>query len=426
MAFELTREAFILKAGYTEEEWTKSSLDWEQLLSIAKHHDAAQQTLTLHAGAIANRIQAFNKVHSVRWRVKDTYGLLKKILRKNLEPDVKKKWKEITVENYRSAVSDLIGVRALHLLIEDCIEVDEQIREVWNAHDITIFKRDGDSSLSEIIERGAIEEPHNYGYRSIHYGIKYQPEKEPILVEIQVRTIFQEGWSEIDHKVKYPDFSENEYLTSFLRVFNGLAGTADEMGSFVIKLDNLIKTQSAAAIQNEVALAARDAEVEKLQKEIDKLRKNDKIPKTSIQSMQKSVDTIKEKNNSINIASWINSFGLDHNKSLSDYLNRNKKDINTPLEVYEYTVRELAKNLKNTNTESLKSLNETQLTPLNISNFLTSQAAISPQNSELTQRIKDLKPVASSEIAPKKAAGENSDKSQPSPTSKTDNRNEQP
>lgn len=358
MAFALTREEFILKAGYTEEDWAKSALNWNDLLLIAKHHDAALHTLTLHAGAIANRIQAFSKVHSVRWRVKDTYGLLKKILRKNLELEVKKKWKSISVENYRSAVSDLIGVRALHLLIEDCIEVDEQIREVWDAHDITIFKRDGDSSLSEIIERGAVEEPHNSGYRSIHYGIKYQPEKEPIFVEIQVRTIFQEGWSEIDHKVKYPDFSDNEYLTSFLSVFNGLAGTADEMGSFVIKLDNLIKTQGAVAIQNEITLAARDAEVEKLQKEIDKLKENDKIPKTSIRSMQNSVDKIKENNNSININSWIAKIGLDQNKSLLDNLIPSKPGVRRPFSAQENSIRELGKVINSMHSETLEALNK--------------------------------------------------------------------
>lgn len=317
MAFDLTREEFIAKAGYTEEDWERSSLDWSQLSSIAKHHDAAQHTLTLHAGAIANRIQAFNKVHSVRWRVKNTYGLLKKILRKNLEPNIKEKWRTIRLENYRSVVSDLIGVRALHLLKEECIDVDEQIREVWNAHDITIFMREGDTPLSEVIERGAVEEPHNSGYRSIHYGISYQPEKEPVLVEIQVRTIFQEGWSEIDHKVKYPDFSNNESLISFLRVFNGLAGTADEMGSFVIKLDTLIKTQSALAISNEMALAARNSEVEVLQQEIDKLRRNRKTPKNSINSLQTSVDKIKERNSSINANALIHqSLGFDPQKVL--------------------------------------------------------------------------------------------------------------
>ncbi|WP_324830490.1 RelA/SpoT domain-containing protein [Pseudomonas saxonica] len=288
-------------------ETAQSSIDWEQFLAIANQHEKMRSTLALYGGAIANRIQAFDGVHSVRWRIKDTFALLKKILRKNLEAKPKAKWQTITPENYRSVFSDLIGVRALHLLKEECIEVDKQIRDTWHVDDITIFKRHGDLEISEIIERGAAEEIHNAGYRSIHYGIAYKPEKEPILVEIQVRTIFQEGWSEIDHRVKYPDFSNNEILKYFLNVFNGLSGTADEMGSFVILLDNLIKQQSASLIESELAVSARDAEVEKLQEEINKLRFDGRAPDDSIDSLQTSVNKIKDRNTSFKNSTWINS-----------------------------------------------------------------------------------------------------------------------
>ncbi|WP_170948741.1 RelA/SpoT domain-containing protein [Pseudomonas sp. Irchel 3A7] len=310
MTFDLTREEFLAKSGYTEDDWEKSCLDWDQLVSIANHHDASMQTLALYGGAIANRIQAFNSVHSVRWRVKDTYGLVKKILRKNLESPRKEKWEKINVENYRAVVSDLIGVRALHLLKEECVAVDSQIRDTWNVQDTTIFKREGDAKLSQIIERGAIEDNHNAGYRSIHYGITYHPEKEPILVEVQTRTIFQEAWSEIDHKVRYPDFSENELLKYFLITFNGLSATADDMASFVIMLDSLIKTQSASILEGENALAARDVEVAKLQEEIDKLRVDGKTPASSVESLQHSVDRIKD-NTALKNDLVSRSLGLD-------------------------------------------------------------------------------------------------------------------
>lgn len=296
MSFTLTLEEFLTKAGYTAKDWEKSTLDWSQLETIAKHHDNALKTLSLHGGSIANRLQEFNGVHSVRWRVKDTFGLLKKILRKNLESLPKEKWVGITSKNYRSVVSDLIGVRALHLLKEDCFAIDEQIRETWNITDTSIFKRNGDRELTEIIERGAKEDIHDAGYRSIHYDFSYGAEKEPILVEVQVRTIFQEGWSEIDHKVKYPDFSENSLLIHYLDLFNGLSGTADDMGSFVIQLDQLIKTTDTAILEGEAALAARDSDIEALQQEINKLKSEGSASKTTIDSLQTSVDNIKEKN----------------------------------------------------------------------------------------------------------------------------------
>lgn len=298
MSFKMNLEEFLIEAGYTENEWAQSALDWDELLAIATSHEAARKSLVLHGSAIANRIQEFEGVHSVRWRVKDTFGLLKKILRKNLDPKSKPEWRTISVSNYRSVVSDLVGVRALHLLKNDCIRIDQQIREIWNVYDVTIFKRLGDTQLTEIIELGAKEQLHDDGYRSIHYSHDYKAEKDPILIELQVRTLFQEGWSEIDHKVKYPDFSDNETLKYFLGVFNGLAGTADDMGSFVIQLNSLIETTTSAMTESAEALAAKDSDIEKLQSEIDKLRTEGQAPASTIDSLQSSVDNIKEKNKS--------------------------------------------------------------------------------------------------------------------------------
>lgn len=296
MPFEMTREDFLLKAGLTEQDWQKSCLKWEELFSIANHHEMALGALALHGGKFANRIQAFTGVHSVRWRVKDTFGLLKKIVRKNLEKKTHEKWKTISLKNYRSVVSDLIGVRALHLLREDCIIIDEQLRATYEVYDVTVFKRSGDPELSEITQRGAVEKLHDVGYRSIHYGFDYTGEKEPVTVEFQVRTVFQEGWSEIDHKVRYPDFSKNELLKYYIGLFNGLAGTADDMGSFVLKLHELISTTAAAMLKSEISLATKDSAIEKLEQEINKLKSEGTIPQTAIDSLQNSVNEIKEEN----------------------------------------------------------------------------------------------------------------------------------
>ncbi|WP_440780014.1 hypothetical protein ACTACN_02230 [Pseudomonas syringae] len=289
-------KSFLEKSGYSEKDWDTSGLDWENVKAIAVHHTNSLKALNTHSGYIANRLQGFEGVHSVRWRVKDTFSLMKKILRKNLESAPKEKWQTISVDNYTAVVSDLIGIRALHLLKEDCVIIDEQIREIWNLTSTTIFKRSGDRELHDIIERGALETVHEAGYRSIHYDMHYGAEKKPILVEIQVRTIFQEGWSEIDHKVKYPDFSNNTLLIIYLDLFNALSGTVDDMGSFVMKLDDLIKTTATEIVNSEAALASRDSDIENLQKEIHNLKSKGKAPKSTIDSLQSSVDNIKRTN----------------------------------------------------------------------------------------------------------------------------------
>jgi len=77
-----------------------------------------------------------------------------------------------------------------------------------------------DGSEIEIISDGI--------YRSLHYIIKYKG----YYVEIQGRTLFEEGWSEIDHDIVYPYNTDDVMLKDFSTLLNRLSGMADEMSSY--------------------------------------------------------------------------------------------------------------------------------------------------------------------------------------------------
>ena len=51
-------------------------------------------------------------------------------------------------------------------------------------------------------------------------------------MEIQGRTLFEEGWSEIDHDIVYPYFKDDMMLKDFSTLLNRLSGMADEMSSY--------------------------------------------------------------------------------------------------------------------------------------------------------------------------------------------------
>lgn len=303
MNFSMSLDDFLREAGSNLEEWDRTSLSWEQLTEIARHHEKSKKSLSVNAASIANRLQGFEGVHSVRWRVKDTLGMLKKILRKNLEESPKDKWKEINPSNYRAAFSDLIGIRALHLLKEDSAEIDKQIRETWKIVDTSIFLREGDSYPTDLLIHEPTVSNHIAGYRSIHYAFEFTAEIEHVFIEIQTRTLFQEGWSEIDHRIKYPDISDNQLLDYCLDVFNGLSGTADDMASFVIELDKIIKTNDNLLSKKESAISDRDINIEKMQNEINKLKKEGLASKNTIESLQNSIDNIKTASTNLDTAS---------------------------------------------------------------------------------------------------------------------------
>lgn len=67
----------------------------------------------------------------------------------------------------------------------------------------------------------------------MHYLIRIPYLSKYYIAEIQVRTIFEEGWSEINHLHNYPCRAEEPMLGESLSILNSLAGNADEMASFI-------------------------------------------------------------------------------------------------------------------------------------------------------------------------------------------------
>ncbi|PSV43030.1 RelA/SpoT domain-containing protein [Photobacterium sp. GB-36] len=236
---DLTEASFLSANRISQQEWQASSVDWPTLHQIGLNHEANIEQLKETAEMYARIIQRCQYVHSVRWRVKDPQHLMEKIVRKTQAntPTFKQKYVGINPTNYDRIVTDLIGVRALHLFKEDCLPVHDYLCQEWkNAEPPIYYVRNGDDKVFTELPSDVEVKIHPAGYRSLHYVFGSQPLNHTVFTEVQVRTIFEEGWTEIDHKIRYPNFSHNEQVCEFLLMFNRLAGSADEMGSFVKQL----------------------------------------------------------------------------------------------------------------------------------------------------------------------------------------------
>ena len=116
------------------------------------------------------------------------------------------KYLEIAPENYFEIVTDLVGVRALHLFKDECFAIGDAISKTWTVSETPVaYVRQGDpQALTEKFRsNGWTVKEHPAGYRSVHYVVSTKPLQRTIFAEMQVRTIFEEGWSEIDHRVRY-------------------------------------------------------------------------------------------------------------------------------------------------------------------------------------------------------------------------------
>jgi len=253
MIKDLSLEEFRESNNIKSETWEKSNISWETLVEIGVDHEDSLQDLIASAEFMAKVIQGIDLVHSVRWRVKDTQYLLEKIVRKKAESN--SKYQEISKDNYFHIITDLIGVRALHLFKNDCFKINEKLRPKWKiAENPLAYMRNGDQDdLRKKFKHLEFEiKDHPDGYRSIHYVFELSTFARKQYAEVQVRTIFEEGWSEIDHHIRYPNFLDDELVSHFLNIFNRWAGSADEMGSFV---QGLNESQYNLRVQLEEALS---------------------------------------------------------------------------------------------------------------------------------------------------------------------------
>lgn len=234
----MIKEEFLEKYHFTENDLIINSLDWDTLSSIYRDFRQYKNLYDTQADFIASTLRSHNKIHFVKSRVKDPEHLIEKIIRKT--PDRKKKYGDrfqFNVENYKDEITDLIGVRAIHIFKEEWEDIHKFIVSTWKVNEITANVRDGDD-IKKFEELNIQINSRKSGYRSVHYLIESFPTSEKVVAEIQVRTIFEEGYGEIDHQLRYYHHDDiPEILASNLLLLNRIIGSADEMASMINILD---------------------------------------------------------------------------------------------------------------------------------------------------------------------------------------------
>ncbi|CAG9705918.1 GTP pyrophosphokinase [Clostridium neonatale] len=104
--------------------------------------------------------------------------------------------------------------------------------KTWNVVEITANVREGDN-IKDFEDLNIQVKSRASGYRSVHYLVEFYPTNEKVIAEIQVRTIFEEGYGEIDHTLRYSNNEIPEILKSNILLFNRIIGSADEMASLI-------------------------------------------------------------------------------------------------------------------------------------------------------------------------------------------------
>lgn len=245
----MDKDLFLAEYHISQEDLTEANISWEELARIEKEYRKIEGTLReLGKSFIDEYLYDIEKagIHSYRYRTKEPEHLLEKIIRKRRENP--EKFAGLDHTNYYKFITDLIGIRVFFLYREDWIhfhryitgrfendpgqyirhrleDFDEDPDHFYIAERPKAYKRTGDS---KIYDRNEIEIITDGIYRSLHYIVKYKG----YYVEIQGRTLFEEGWGEVDHDIVYKEAEEDEMLRDYSKLLNRLSGLADEMSSY--------------------------------------------------------------------------------------------------------------------------------------------------------------------------------------------------
>jgi len=265
MKAKLIKENFLEKFNLSEEVLINNEIEWNSLNDIYVDYNDYKDTYETQAEFIASTLRTHYKVHSVKTRIKDSGHLVEKIIRKTSDRKEKLgKDFQFSIHNYKEQINDLIGIRAIHIFKQDWESIHRFILNTWKVIEITANVREGDDTKR--FEELDIEiQSRVSGYRSVHYLVEFFPTNQKVIAEIQVRTIFEEGYGEIDHQLRYTHTQIPEVLASNLLLFNRIAGSADEMASYINLLN---KNWGEMEQKYEKIIASKDEEIEKLKSQI--------------------------------------------------------------------------------------------------------------------------------------------------------------
>ena len=184
--------------------------DWDTVIFLYKSALKQIQTkIDILNDEFQNR-HKYNPIEHVKARIKTPESIIKKLKRYDYES---------SVENMVLYINDIAGIRITCSFTSDIYKIADLIA---NQNDLTVL------SVQDYIKN-----PKKSGYRSYHMLVTVPVFLSDVVVdtkvEIQIRTVAQDFWATLEHKMHYKFEGEGpDYISRELRECAGFVTLLDE------------------------------------------------------------------------------------------------------------------------------------------------------------------------------------------------------
>lgn len=192
----------------------------EQLYKNGKEFEEAMMMYRCAVREVQTKLEVLNDELSVRYnrnpiefiktRIKKPISIVKKLQKKGLE---------VSLESMMENLNDVAGVRVICCFLDDIYDV---ARWLSSQDDIRL-----------IDVKDYIKHPKENGYRSLHLIVEvpvfFSKGKQPMRVEVQIRTIAMDFWASLEHQLRYKkDVPDSEQIGAELKACAEVISDTDE------------------------------------------------------------------------------------------------------------------------------------------------------------------------------------------------------
>lgn len=144
---------------------------------------------------------------------------------------------DITEENLFERITDLVGFRILHLHTSQFKSINKIVldlikEEEWEIIEEPTARTWDDESRDYFNTLGIKTRDSERMYTSVHYVFTAN-KKKACAAELQVRTLAEELWGEVDHKINYPHPTDRsscrEQIKVLARITSGCTRLVDSI-----------------------------------------------------------------------------------------------------------------------------------------------------------------------------------------------------